>query len=109
MLRGVDDVRPTIRKIRFGGAALLAVITVAMVQPSYATGGVWGANTPLYDPGQMPAFKGRMQQFTLTPRGDIDGLILADGTEVKTPPHLSTQLAYVLRVGDPVTVHGLKA
>jgi hypothetical protein len=64
---------------------------------------------PVYDPGQLPAYTGRVQQFTLTPRGDIDGLILRDGTEVKTPPHLSTAMAYSVKPGDAVTVHGLRA
>jgi hypothetical protein len=45
----------------------------------------------------------------LTPRGDVDGLILTDGTEVHFPPHLSTQLVYAVKPGDAVTVHGLKA
>jgi hypothetical protein len=65
--------------------------------------------TPLYDPQQLPAQRGQIQQFTLTPRGDIDGLILTDGTEVKTPPHLSTQIAYAIKPGDIVTIHGLHA
>jgi len=64
---------------------------------------------PLYDPQQLPAHRGQIQQFTLTPRGDIDGFILNDGTEVKTPPHLSTEIAYAIRAGDTVTVHGLHA
>jgi hypothetical protein len=64
---------------------------------------------PVYDPAQLPSYSGRVQQFTLTARGDIDGLILADGTEVKTPPHLSTSIAYSVRLGDPVSVHGLRA
>jgi hypothetical protein len=64
---------------------------------------------PVYDPNQLPAFNGRIQQFTLSPRGEIDGFILADGTEVKTPPHLSTQIAVTLHPGDAVTVHGLRA
>ncbi len=65
--------------------------------------------TPLYDPQQLPAQRGQVQQFTLTPRGDIDGLILTDGTEVKTPPHLSTQIAYAIKPGDTITIHGLHA
>lgn len=61
-----------------------------------------------YDVQQLPAYEGQVQQFTLTPRGDIDGLILTDGTEVKTPPHLSTELAYSVHAGDRVTIHGLR-
>jgi hypothetical protein len=67
------------------------------------------SQAPVYDPKQLPTYSGRVQQFTLTPRGDIDGLILSDGTEVKTPPHLSTAIAYSIKPGDTVSVHGLRA
>lgn len=67
------------------------------------------AQDAVYDPNQLPTYKGQLQLFTLTPRGDIDGLVMTDGTEVKTPPHLSTQLALTVRPGDAITVHGLKA
>ncbi|OKO81391.1 hypothetical protein AC628_07120 [Bradyrhizobium sp. NAS96.2] len=63
----------------------------------------------VYDPQQLPAINGTVNRYTLTPRGDVDGLILADGTEVHLPPHLSTQLVYAVRPGDAVTVRGLKA
>lgn len=61
-------------------------------------------NPPIYDPQQLPAQRGEVQQFTMTPRGDIDGLMLTDGTEVKTPPHLSTAMAFSIKPGDSVTV-----
>lgn len=57
----------------------------------------------------MPATKGTVKQFLLTPRGDVDGLMLNDGTEVTVPPHLTAQLVYAVRPGDAITVHGLKA
>src|SRR5712675_1845288 len=74
-----------------------------------ATSAAAGSEAPLYDPQQFPSHRGQVLQFTLTPRGDIDGLILKDGTEVKTPPHLSTQIAYAIKPGDIVTIHGLHA
>jgi hypothetical protein len=64
---------------------------------------------PLFDPAQLPETKGKVAQYSLTPRGDVDGLILADGTEVHVPPGLSTQLAFTIKPGDAVTIHGLKA
>lgn len=67
------------------------------------------AAEPLYDPTQLPAFRGTLQLFTLTPRGDIDGFVLTDGLEVKTPPHLTADLAAAFKPGDRITVHGLKA
>ena len=62
-----------------------------------------------YDPAQLPAFHGNVAQYSLTPRGDVDGLILTDGTEVHLPPHLGTQLVFAVKPGDAVTVHGLRA
>ena len=49
-------------------------------------------NAASYDPGQLPPIEGKVAEYSLTPRGDVDGLILADGTEVHLPPHLGTQL-----------------
>ncbi|MEA2739766.1 MAG: hypothetical protein QOH05_3073 [Acetobacteraceae bacterium] len=81
------------------GAALMASgIGVAAAQ-----------DATTYDPGQLPAIQGKVAQYSLTPRGDVDGLILADGTEVHLPPHLGTQLVFAVKPGDAVTVHGLRA
>jgi hypothetical protein len=82
---------------------------LALLLASFSATLAQAGGAPLYDPAQLPSFTGVVQQFTLTPRGDIDGFILADGAEVKTPPHLSTEIAYAVRLGDNVTVHGLKA
>jgi hypothetical protein len=70
------------------------------------------AQTPpgeLFDPTQLPETKGTVKQYTLAPRGDVDGLILADGTEVHFPPHLSAQIVFAVHPGDAVTIRGLKA
>jgi hypothetical protein len=82
--------------------AASAILTIA--------GGAVAENAPplLYDPQQLPAQRGQVQ-FTLTARGNVDGLILSDGTDVKTPPHLSTALAYSVKAGDAVTIHGRHA
>src|ERR1700752_4851704 len=94
------------------GAAIVTINAGALAQeppqppPDQPPGPTVG-QAHLYDPQQLPVQCGQVQQFTLTPRGDIDGLILSDGTEVKTPPHLSTQIAYSVKPGDTVTIHGL--
>lgn len=64
---------------------------------------------PTFDVGQLPATRGTVKYFTLTPRGDVDGFLLTDGTQVHVPPHLSTQLVAAVRIGDAVTVRGLRA
>lgn len=62
-----------------------------------------------YDPAQLPAVKGKVVQYLPTPRGDVEGLLLDDGTEVQVGPFASTQLVFAVKPGDSVTVHGLKA
>jgi hypothetical protein len=41
--------------------------------------------------------------------GDLEGMILTDGTEVHVPPHLSTQLAAAVRPGESVRVFGWRS
>jgi hypothetical protein len=66
-------------------------------------------NAATYDPSQLPATHGKVAEYSLTPNGDVDGLILTDGTEVHLPPHLGTQLVFAVKPGDAVTIHGLRA
>jgi hypothetical protein len=73
------------------------------------TGIAVAQNPTTYDPGQLPDIQGKVAEYSLTPRGDVDGLILTDGTEVHLPPHLGTQLVYAVKPGDAVTIHGLRA
>src|SRR5262249_47261841 len=58
---------------------------------------------------QMMMIGGTVMRFTLTPRGDLDGLILGDGTQVHVPPHLSAELAAAVKLGDAVTVSGSRS
>ena len=85
-------------------AALLAT-TLAVG----AAGAALAQQASTYDPAQLPAIKGSVAEYSLTPRGDVDGLILKDGTEIHLPPHLGAQLVFVAKPGDAVTIHGLRA
>ena len=67
------------------------------------------AGDPMWDSSQLPESRGTVKQYTLTPRGDVDGIILTDGTEVKLPPHLSAKTVFAIRPGDAVSVRGLRA
>lgn len=66
-------------------------------------------NPATYDATQLPAIQGKIAAYSLTPRGDVDGLILADGTEIHLPPHLGAQLVASVKPGDAVTIRGLQA
>jgi hypothetical protein len=84
--------------------ALTTAAALSAGTASYARG-----DSRLWDPAQLPEIKGIVKQYTLTPRGDVDGLILTDGTEVKLPPHLTGQLVFAVKPGDSVSVRGLRA
>jgi hypothetical protein len=85
-------------------AALLVAGAAVGTAASYAqtSAGIW-------DTSQLPETRGTVKQYTLTPRGDVDGFILNDGTEVKLPPHLSAQVVFTIHPGDEVSIRGLHA
>src|SRR5215475_6813738 len=88
------------------------VLLGALLTATALTGGaaVYGqSQAPLWDATQLPETKGTVKQYTLTPRGDVDGLILTDGTEIKLPPHLTAQVVFAVKPGDAVSVRGLRA
>jgi hypothetical protein len=88
-------------------AALLAA--TMGVAAAAASGIAYAQMDQTYDLNQLPAISGKVVQYLPTPRGEIDGLLLDNGTEVHFPPHLSSQVIFAVRPGDTVTVHGLKA
>lgn len=49
---------------------------------------------------------GTISKFAANPHGDVDGLVLADGTQVKLPPHQGEALQAMVHVGDEVHVEG---
>ncbi|GAB0116510.1 hypothetical protein [Acidisoma sp. 7E03] len=62
-----------------------------------------------YDPSRVPVISGTVSEYSLTPRGDVDGLILTNGTQVHLPVHLGRQLVTIVKPGDAVEVRGLEA
>jgi hypothetical protein len=65
-----------------------------------------GAQPPL-TASPSPSVAGRVQQYLLTPHGEVDGLLLADSTVVKFPAHLGMSLASTVRPGDSVSAVGI--
>jgi len=84
----------------------LAAPAMAQPRPPMPRG---PAMSDTFDPAQLPETKGKVAQYTLSPWGEVDGLILADGTEIQVPPHLSSALVFSVHPGDAVTIHGLRA
>lgn len=84
------------------------LLSAAVVASTVAVAGAV-AQVGTYDLSQLPETKGVVKQFTLSPRGDVDGLILQDGTEVNFPPHLGTQVVFAIKPGDAISIRGLRA
>jgi hypothetical protein len=53
-----------------------------------------------------PTLTGRLQQWLVNPNGEVDGFLLADGTQVTFPPHLGAELLQAAKPGDSVQVSG---
>nr|WP_145545954.1 hypothetical protein [Variovorax boronicumulans] len=53
-----------------------------------------------------PTTTGRLRQWLVNPNGEVDGFLLADGTQVALAPHLSAELLKTLQPGDSVQVSG---
>jgi hypothetical protein len=56
-----------------------------------------------------PSITGAVKQYLLTPVGDVEGVELQDGTDVRFPPHMGAALATIVRPGDRVSVMGFVA
>jgi hypothetical protein len=100
--------RSPLTSISAGGLTLMTLSTLSLAQEAPRPPPT-APPAAVYDPQQFPAIRGELDRLTFTARGEIDGFILKDGTEVKTAPDLSTQIAFAIKPGDRVTVHGLKA
>jgi hypothetical protein len=111
--------KPSLRLVLVGGTALVscAIADFASAQPMppqppaapLAATSPPAPGVPAYDLQQLPETRGTLLRFTLTARGDLDGFLLADGTQVHLPPHLSALLAVVVRPGDQVAVRGYRS
>ena len=51
--------------------------------------------------------QGAVSQYLMNPNGEVDGLLLADGTQVHFPPHMSADLTQTVRTNDNVNAQGV--
>jgi hypothetical protein len=56
--------------------------------------------------GEAKTVQGTVRQFTSAPKGEVDGLVLDDGTVVHWPPHLERKFTAILAKGDRVRATG---
>src|SRR6266566_8509335 len=91
---------------------MAAALVLGAMQPSWAQPGPPPPSRPPSPVQPMPlgqptpTVSGSVQQYLLTPHGEVEGLLLTDGTIVRFPPHLSAALTSTVKAGDAVTVAG---
>lgn len=61
---------------------------------------------PRHEADEPMTASGTIREFQKNRHGDIDGFLLADGTEVKVPPHQGSELQAITKVGDEVKIDG---
>jgi hypothetical protein len=89
-------------------SACLALLATTALAQTQAPPPAIGVNAPTTW-GQQADIQGIVKAFKMTPVGDLEGMILTDGTEVHVAPHLSSQLAAVVRPGEAVRVLGWRS
>ena len=94
------------KRLIISGACIAFLVAPALAQAP--------ATSPTYPPpppasavwGRQVDITGTVKAFTLTPIGDIEGIILTNGDEIHVPPHLTEQVAAAVRPGEAVAVRG---
>ncbi len=63
------------------------------------------------DPDCLPETAGKVERFIVNPHAEIDGVILNGASEttlVHVPPHLSAQVEAAIKIGDAISVRGVR-
>jgi hypothetical protein len=55
------------------------------------------------------SISGTVKQYLLTPVGDVEGVELQDGIDIRFPPHMGAALTAIVKPGDRVSVMGFVA
>ena len=63
--------------------------------------------TPKSEP-PLISLHGKLVRYLIDPFGEVDGLFLDNGTLVKVPPHMSADVAELVKPGDPLALQGAR-
>ena len=92
--------------LRFGRSLLPILISVGI---AYSSSGAAQPGEPKPQPpvrARHATINGKFAHYLKSPKGDIDGIVLEDGTIARFPPHAITSDTTELRPGDGIRVEG---
>jgi hypothetical protein len=74
-----------------------------------------GEHPPIPRPGpaeeaMLPSstIEGKVTRYLITPMGDVEGVLLDSGTVAKLPPHMGKELVGAVKIGDAVSIEGVR-
>ncbi len=106
-VEGREAFRPRPQKVievqRVRSGARDVTVEAPPVRPAPHGHGKKGPRPAEEQPAQV---SGKVERFVTNREGDVDGFALADGTEVKVPPHQGAELQSFLKTGETVQVDG---
>lgn len=103
--------KTTLLTLAIVGAATLASLPAAS-QPVRPDQAPRPDRSPLQRPaidgfrGTSSAAEGTVRQYLMNPHGEVDGLLLNDGTQINFPPHMEEELVGVVQPDDRVSIQG---
>jgi hypothetical protein len=64
------------------------------------------AKNDVQDQPPLISLHGKLVRYLINPFGEVDGLFLDNGTLAKVPPHMSADVAELVKPGDPIALQG---
>ncbi len=94
--------------MRAAAVVCLAVLVLIVTAPR-SSAQVPTPVPPGYRAAAGSSISGTVKQYLLTPMGDVEGVELQDGTDVRFPPHMGAALTGIVKPGDRVNALGFVA
>jgi hypothetical protein len=104
-VEGRDEVRPRGEKV-FEARRITSGETTIEIDAPPPPPPPRGPRGPRGEDEKPMNAKGVVSSYATNPEGEVDGLMLTDGVEVKLPPHQGKELQRLVSKGDEVTVEG---
>src|SRR5438876_8246422 len=95
------------RTLRMLASAFIPTLS-ATAQPGPLPPPVGGPLPPPAISQATETVQGTVSQYLMNPNGEVDGLLLADATQVHFPPYMSADLTQAVKTSDTVTAQGVR-
>ena len=87
----------------------MAILALPLLSPAQGRASDRSPSVPVVDPPSMekpPVADGIVDRYLLNPRGDVNGLLLRDGSQMHVTLRAAQDLTKAVQPGDHVRVHG---